>query len=391
MMCGSDTDSNIEIQLKRKLGQIASTLFSIETDDDSLMGGMPGVLLFCFYYSRYVDRSSLNIANKKFDSYISNFEKREVFDLSYANGIVGTLSFLHILQYDKHISHLKISNNDLDFIDNYYHSLVTTNCYEFLYGVAGVVTFLKLNFYLNPVWGKTHLERVVEKIETKLMQPLLKSHFNFGIAHGYSAWLIILSDLYKIGIKEKIICELIDRLLTYYLPYLSYDNSEEDCFPIEIHNKKTRRRSRMGWCNGDLSCLYSLLYCAETTNNYHIKNKALSKLKTLAMHRFDTERYRVYDAGMCHGAAGIAFIFYKIQQKYPSPEFKNATFFWNKCLLKHSCYDNGIAGFQKRYKSNDGIIIASNEYGLLEGISGIGLALIAMLYKGLGWESLLLL
>lgn len=82
----------------------------------------------------------------------------------------------------------------------------------------------------------------------------------------------------------------------------------------------------------------------------------------------------VYDAGLCHGAAGVAHIFNRFYQDTHNEVFKEAALYWFNQTLEMDTFQDGLAG----YKAS--ISTSGTEYenctGLLEGIAGIGLALI---------------
>jgi len=88
--------------------------------------------------------------------------------------------------------------------------------------------------------------------------------------------------------------------------------------------------------------------------------------------RRDVKKEFVMDAGICHGAAGIAHIFNRVYQKTGNETFKEAALFWIDDCLKKSCFNDGLAGYKVWRK--DGWI---TQTGLLEGIAGIGLVLLS--------------
>jgi hypothetical protein len=73
------------------------------------------------------------------------------------------------------------------------------------------------------------------------------------------------------------------------------------------------------------------------------------------------------------------------------PEFKNAADYWFQATLKMARFPNGLAGF-KALHMEDGKPFWVNEYGLLEGISGRGLAMLTYYYEmEPAWDECLLL
>jgi hypothetical protein len=59
------------------------------------------------------------------------------------------------------------------------------------------------------------------------------------------------------------------------------------------------------------------------------------------------------------------------------PEFKNAADYWMNETLKMAKFEDGLAGYKVWYGEQGWL----NEYCLLEGIAGIGLALMTYYYE----------
>ncbi|MCL2040441.1 MAG: hypothetical protein FWG84_00185 [Bacteroidales bacterium] len=70
------------------------------------------------------------------------------------------------------------------------------------------------------------------------------------------------------------------------------------------------------------------------------------------------------------------------------PEFKNAADYWFDQTIKMSIFADGLVGY-KTWKGKEGWI---NSYGSLDGIAGIGLALLTYCYEvEPTWDECLLL
>jgi len=80
----------------------------------------------------------------------------------------------------------------------------------------------------------------------------------------------------------------------------------------------------------------------------------------------------VIDAALCHGAVGVAQIFFRMHQETTIPELHDAYQYWNQVTLQFSYHKDGLAGY-KSYKVEEGWV---NEYSVLEGIAEIGLSLL---------------
>jgi hypothetical protein len=86
-----------------------------------------------------------------------------------------------------------------------------------------------------------------------------------------------------------------------------------------------------------------------------------------------SENY-VFDAGLCHGSAGIAHTFYRMWINSQIIEFKQAMEYWFEVTLKMATYKDGLAGY-KTYCFSEANHWYMNDYSFLEGITGIGMTL----------------
>lgn len=122
--------------------------------------------------------------------------------------------------------------------------------------------------------------------------------------------------------------------------------------------------------------LWRFRYCnGVVIHNEEWKNRALEVLLYAAEKRRNLEENSVRDAGLCHGTAGIAHIFYRTWWNTGVLEFKQAADYWFDKTLEMAKFPNGIAG----YKTWKGLEYGGwqNDYCLLDGVAGIGLALMS--------------
>ncbi len=95
------------------------------------------------------------------------------------------------------------------------------------------------------------------------------------------------------------------------------------------------------------------------------------------------------DACFCHGTSGIAHIFNRMWRETGMPECKDAAAYWIGQTLSLAKFEDGLAGYKTWQGTERGF---QNEYGLLEGIAGIGLVLLSYHYEiEPTWDECLLL
>ena len=147
----------------------------------------------------------------------------------------------------------------------------------------------------------------------------------------------------------------------------------------------------MGWCYGDLGIAAALYQAGNALQENMWIEKAIEVLLYAAIHRKNLVDNYVQDAGLCHGAAAIGHIFYRMWWNTKLPEFKDAATYWFQETLKMATFEDGFAGF-KTLEMPNGKQEWLNKYGLLDGIAGIGLALLTYYYEmEPEWDECLLL
>ena len=143
------------------------------------------------------------------------------------------------------------------------------------------------------------------------------------------------------------------------------------CSPTIVSEILNYRKSRFVWCNGDLGTAYSFMSASNILNNNEYRDIDL-KVLLHCTQRNDIKKDFVQDAGVCHGSAGIAHIFNRVYQTTGDDDFKEAALYWLDDCINKSCFNDGLAGY-KVWRKYVWITIK----GILEGIAGIGLVLLA--------------
>ena len=86
----------------------------------------------------------------------------------------------------------------------------------------------------------------------------------------------------------------------------------------------------------------------------------------------------IRDAGLCHGAAGLAHLFNRMYQTTGEERLAEAARFWFQRALDLRLPGQGVGGFRSWGTIGEGIndLGWRDEPGFLEGSSGVGLALL---------------
>jgi lantibiotic modifying enzyme len=201
-----------------------------------------------------------------------------------------------------------------------------------------------------------------------------KTGYNISLSHGIASVIVFLSKVYSLGFSKEKVYGLLDGTVNYLLSQQLDSRKFNSCFPnFDIKSAKPFN-SRLSWCYGDLGIGISLFQASLATKNKKLEEKTINLLLH-STKRKDLDENLVKDAGLCHGTAGIAHIYNRMYQYTHNEKFKDSACYWFDETLKMAYYRNGLAGYKAGRPEKQGG--AKNEAGFLEGIAGIGLALIS--------------
>ena len=198
--------------------------------------------------------------------------------------------------------------------------------------------------------------------------------YNVGVAHGVPGVLPLLADACRLGIREERARPLLDGAVRWLLSqHLGEQKGAR--YPSWIGPGLEPRPSRLAWCYGDPGIAATLLYAARAAGVEEWESAALA----IAAHAAEAEPEDagVRDAGLCHGAFGLAHIYNRIHQAAGGELFADAARLWYRLGLEMRKPEGGIAGFEC-WAPNPGMEPGwEADPGFLTGVSGIGLALLA--------------
>ena len=371
--------------------------FIVKSDGPSgigLMGGRSGIVLFLAYYGLYLDKSYLPYVRKGIEDILDSVEKEEDISYSYAEGVLGISSFLcHLAEKELVQPALFRSEEVYTILSEFTIYEIEISKDEFLYGAGGGIAFFLQDYlFSHSVQSYQRLQRFSKEIYRRYKENgnILPPSTSTGIAHGHSSWIILLSKQINLGICTESNTLVLDSILKRYEPYLFSSDSSEGYFPNAIDQDGNAQTywNRFGWCRGDISCLIAQLQCYSILNRSKEKAAALEKLVRLSKER-NAELYHVHDSALCHGTGGLFTIFNWLFSLYQIDEFKDASDFWLQKTLSPIDFDDSYLGYRKRYFRGETEIVSS-EMGFLEGLSGIGLSLMASIGINDDWKKLLL-
>ncbi|MBS1663684.1 MAG: lanthionine synthetase C family protein [Bacteroidetes bacterium] len=203
-------------------------------------------------------------------------------------------------------------------------------------------------------------------------------NYNFGMAHGMPGLLSFLAEVYTLGIRRNVIGDLVTSCCTFLLDHYQIDG-EHYGFPasIQLKPEPTPLPSRNGWCYGDLGVAIALIHCgrALTRGDWVLLGTEIA-LKTT---QIPFEAAGCGDASFCHGAVGLVHQYYRLFRSTRDIRFKDAADRWLSFMqekyYRPDAYPGGYA--HRKYDESTGSYSDVPSYGLLEGITGIGLVFLS--------------
>jgi lantibiotic modifying enzyme len=354
-----------------------------------LLDGIWSEIFFLFYCSKYKQsQKHYDIAISLLEDSIENINNSVLY-YSFSGGLAGIGFSLQLLEEEFIESSFSDSYHSLD---NYLYPImmeqINKGNYDFLHGAMGVGLYFLKRIKNNPdvISYLTALINAMEKNAIAInkdqiaWQSVLDEEtntmgINLGLSHGIPSIIIFLVKCVSEDIEKETSVKLITKTINYMLAQeIREKKSINNYFPCWIEPGNINQQERMAWCYGDLGIGLSIWLAGKKLNNKDWKKKAIEIFKNSATRR-DLQTYNIMDACFCHGTSGIAHFYNRIYHYTDYEPFKETALYWYDQTLKMAKYNDGAAGYKRwRIEKYGG---PTKEYGVLEGIAGIGLALIS--------------
>ncbi|HKR63195.1 MAG TPA: lanthionine synthetase C family protein [Thermoanaerobaculia bacterium] len=245
--------------------------------------------------------------------------------------------------------------------------LPSADCAELL---DRVITLLDASRDVNGVWFSD--PEWLPEWQRDLMP---RGHYNLGVAHGIAGVIGFLAAAQQAGVRDPRIARMVNDAVPWLLAQKGIWPSS--LFPSHVPPDSEPRPTRTAWCYGDLGVAAVLLSAGLAFEREEWRDEAVSIARVAA--RRTLIETKVSDAGLCHGASGVAHLFNRISQATDDVELRDAALRWYAIALHMRQPGKGLAGFLSWYESMLPGERGSwrGEAGFLTGIAGIGLALLA--------------
>lgn len=388
-----------------KLETINTYLSSKKLSGDnniSLTSGITGVCLYFYEYNAYIKGLS---SKKRFTQALSRSYKivqlSDVLETSFSAGISG---WGWLIAHTKKKGDVNDNlNNEIDAVlDEQLDVFLSTNNYDFLHGAIGIgVYFLKREqpARIKKIVQALYDNCIDENDEVKWKRfDQFNYHadlYDFGFAHGVAGILAFLLKCHEKGICCNLIEGLLKKGFNFYINNIQSENYNACIFPNKVlitNYKKSGvapTAKMQGWCYGDLATCLALLKIARLFNNKADEKTIIELLHRIAKRR-SLDKNRVIDAGFCHGASGIAYLYLKICCLIKDNMMEKELQYWINLLISPHAIKGNCFEFYLGHKYGWGEVA-----GLLNGTAGVGLVLLAYLNRdnqfNPGWGECLML
>lgn len=401
---------DISVVLHDKLKQIDQILKNktLQEKHIGVLSGISGISLFQFYYARFLGEEDAELGTETIVEAIERINNDYTFP-TFCTGIAGAGWVLEFLNQEGFI---EIDNDELlSALDEYLFEAMKSNIkseyFDFLHGALGYgMYFFKRYQNTNSLKLKSTYRDFIGYLITGMKDASKKDDrgiwwkyelrkkdnltgVNLSLSHGMSSAINFLSRIYVYDDFKEQVEELLTGAVQFVIHQQYKDKEGASLFPSWIvDSEESYVNSRLAWCYGDLGVGISILHAAKVLQNKAYKELALEVLKHTTK-RTDADEARIVDAGLCHGSYGLVMIYQYIYQQTQDEVFKNAADLWMTHSLSIDTHKEGYAGYMVwRGGENEWL----NEASMLEGIAGIGLAIISYLNPDMTiWNECLLI
>ena len=386
----------------KEIDGIATVLLNAPRNKEiGLYSGNAGVSLFLFYYARF--RNSTIIRQKAseiVDDLFAQIEAASQPVFSLCTGIAGVGWLIdHLCQQGFLADDPCVILSDIDeYLYREAFNKLRIGYFDFLHGAMGIVFYLvKRNRqdYLHHliralsnivVWdGDCAKWRAVSKHEEKILE------FSISLSHGCSSLALVLGKILQIMPEEEMVKRLLKGTVEFickqeisveqygcYFPAYSIESQQGDI-----------PKSRLAWCHGDIGVALAIWQTGIRLRNQAWIDKGMDVLLFSANRRGATEN-RIEDAGICHGASGVAHIFNRLYRNTRDVAFKDAAAYWCREALSLGILGDGLTAYEA-WSSKESKNVKLNK-SFLSGIAGFGLSLLSFIMpKDPAWDDCLLL
>ncbi len=202
-------------------------------------------------------------------------------------------------------------------------------------------------------------------------------YYNTGLAHGVPGVVALLGGAIEAGVAVEKARPLLARAMDWLLAQRDPSAGiAQFPYTVSIPRVPERHPVRAAWCYGDPGVAVALLAAARGAAEPAWETVALEVARHVA--RRDPATCGVVDAGLCHGAAGLAHIYNRMYQATGDELLADAARLWTERLFALRKPGEGIAGWLAYVPGAAMELGWEPDPSLLTGAAGVGLALLGL-------------
>jgi lantibiotic biosynthesis protein len=380
----------------------------ITYEHPALFAGLGGITLFYTnLYQHTKNETHIERAYLLLNQLMENMEKLEM-NFSFESGIAGT-GWLTQYLVNQELLDKEFADDLAGFDTMILQSLeedARLKRYDFFTGITGKGAYLLERLACDPGVAHAVQRRTEVLLDLKESDPergifwqgyygvkreyAEQTSCSLGVAHGMCGILNYLSFAEQSGVLPYSLRPELEGMVRY-LNKMRYTAEGITCYPYhtQLHQPAPNDvPSRLAWCHGDPGILLSILNCAAVLKDNEMFEAAASKVPAMATRR-DAQQGGIMDAGLCHGAAGLAHLYHRIYQHTKQEAVQEAAQYWYEIALEMGQAAEGYAGY--RVWTGDPEREWLNSQGFLTGVAGIGLSLLSATGVPHSWDRCLIL
>jgi lantibiotic modifying enzyme len=197
--------------------------------------------------------------------------------------------------------------------------------------------------------------------------------YNLGVAHGVPGAIAFLGEVCAAGVAEREAFRLLEGAVSWLLAQRS--RLGDAAFPTWIASNGRPPARRVSWCYGNPGIAAALLVAARAVGDRRWEAAAIElALESAAQ---GIEDSGVIEACLCHGSAGNGHLFNRLFQATGDERLRGAAVAWYARTFELHKPGSGLAGFESLVPQGNGEMAWKGVPGFLNGVAGIGLALLA--------------
>ena len=347
-----------------------------------LLGGNFGEALFLIL-SGHADTGSDNIMR-----ILKMVNDRAVIP-TYCNGLAGLGSGLIWLEQQGIVEGVSENLSDFDYsLLIAMRRMIVNDNFDFLHGAIGIGLYFVDRISSRRDISLQAIKELVDAIKRKaiygddgsvcLIYYTINNEkkYNISLSHGLSGTALFLCRVINTTVDDATkdtVKELLKGISKFLMAQLQDIRMYGCYFPtFPVTDDEQSRKSRLGWCYGDLGVLLALMKIGETTGDDRLKQNSIERLVVEAKYRRNLLMNSVHDACICHGSGGIVLILKYMHDITNNSDFFEAYNYWLGVTKKFMTTADGEVHF-KMYDATEQS--RKIESCLLEGDCGIGLLL----------------